>query len=313
MERKANRIIIRLMSLIVFCICVFVSSFITLTGCSRTAAITPIKIATKPMTEQYILGEMLKQLIESETGYDVEVTKGIAGGTSNIQPAMINGDFDLYPEYTSSGYVLVLDKTAKDVSDDEIWDTLNKEYPEKFDMKWISRYGFNNTYCVVVNGDVARRNNLKTTSDLATIAEELIFGANPDYFERADGFPALKEAYGLNFKDIVQIDIGLRYVALDSGEIDVTNGQTTEAQLAVSDVVVLDDNLNLHANYFCSTVVRNDALKTYPKLEAALNKMDGILSDSEMTKLNYEVSVVKRDEAEVAHEYLVSKGILKVG
>lgn len=68
----------------------------------------PIKIATKPMTEQYILGEMIKQLIESKTDYKAEITKGVGGGTSNIQPAMEKGDFDLYPEYTSSGWSMVV-------------------------------------------------------------------------------------------------------------------------------------------------------------------------------------------------------------
>lgn len=69
----------------------------------------PVRIATKPMTEQYILGEMLGLLIEDD-GYEVEITKGVGGGTSNIQPAIETGEFGLYPEYTSSGRVLVLDQ-----------------------------------------------------------------------------------------------------------------------------------------------------------------------------------------------------------
>ena len=77
----------------------------------------PVRIATKPMTEQYILGEMLGLLIE-EAGYEVEITKGVGGGTSNIQPAMEAGEFDLYPEYTSSGWVLVLDHQAEGVDDE---------------------------------------------------------------------------------------------------------------------------------------------------------------------------------------------------
>ena len=59
-----------------------------------------IRIATKPMTEQFILSEMLKLIIEENTDYKVEITKGIGGGTNNIQPAMEKGEFDLYPEYT---------------------------------------------------------------------------------------------------------------------------------------------------------------------------------------------------------------------
>ena len=77
-------------------------------GSAGNEAQEPVKIATKPMTEQFILGEMLKKLIEEKAGYEVELTKGIGGGTSNIQPAMEKGEFDLYPEYTSSGWILVL-------------------------------------------------------------------------------------------------------------------------------------------------------------------------------------------------------------
>lgn len=57
-------------------------------GSAGNEAQEPVKIATKPMTEQFILGEMLKKLIEEKAGYEVELTKGIGGGTSNIQPAM---------------------------------------------------------------------------------------------------------------------------------------------------------------------------------------------------------------------------------
>ena len=87
-----------------------------------------IKIATKPMTEQFILGEMLKLVIEDSTDYSVEITKGIGGGTSNIQPAMVKGDFDLYPEYTSSGWVMVLDHDTAGISDDEMFEKLKEEY-----------------------------------------------------------------------------------------------------------------------------------------------------------------------------------------
>lgn len=59
-----------------------------------------VNIATKPMTEQYILGEMLNTLIEHDTDLKVELTQGVGGGTSNIEPGMEKGDFDLYPEYT---------------------------------------------------------------------------------------------------------------------------------------------------------------------------------------------------------------------
>ena len=99
--------------------------------------------------------------------------------------------------------------------------------------------------------------------------------------------------------------------ALASGDIDVTNAFTTDAQLAVADVVTLEDDLRLQVNYFCATVVREDALEKYPGLEDALKKMEGILTDQEMAALNYQVEVEERGERDVARAFLASKGLLE--
>lgn len=87
----------------------------TLAGCGKEKE--PIKIASKPMTEQYVLTEILGQLIENDLGVPVEITKGIGGGTTNIQPALLKGDFDLYPEYTGTSWMTVLKHEKEDDSD----------------------------------------------------------------------------------------------------------------------------------------------------------------------------------------------------
>ena len=291
----------------------------SLTGCGGAPAPSggassgdPVRIATKPMTEQYILGEMLGLLIE-QAGYEVEITNGVGGGTSNIQPAMESGEFDLYPEYTSSGWVLVLNHQAGGMDDEEMFQQLRQEYEEKFDMTWVGLYGFNNTFTIAVRGDVAEQYGLENTSDLAAVAGELTFGGNPDYIERADGFGALCETYGLEFGNVVDIDIGLKYQALAGGDIDVTNAFTTDAQLANpdTDLVTLADDKHLQVNYFCSTVVRRDALEKFPGLEDVLMQMDGLLTDQKMAALNYQVEVEGLDERDVAREFLTEKGLLE--
>lgn len=289
------------------------SALLTLSACGRPAGDAgPIQIATKPMTEQYILGEMLGLILE-DAGFEVEITKGIGGGTNNIHPAMEKGEFDLYPEYTSSGWVMVLKHDAGEVDDQEMLDKLRSEYEERFQMTWVGLYGFNNAFAIAVREETARQYNLKTTSDLAHLAGELNFGGNPDYIERADGFPALCETYALEFKTVSDIDIGLKYQALQNGDIDVTNAFTTDAQLGSQSagLVTLEDDLHLQVNYFCSTVVRQDALEKHPGLEDALMKMDGLLSDGEMARLNYLVEVEGADERETARSFLVEKGVLE--
>ena len=287
------------------------SSESTTEAAKKQEAAAPIKIATKPMTEQFILGEMLKLVIEDTTDYSVELTKGIGGGTNNIMPAMESGDFDLYPEYTSSGYIMVLKHDSDGISDEDMWKQIQKEYKDKYDMSWIGQYGFNNTYALIIREEAAKKYNLTKTSQLADVSDELVFGGNSDYIERKDGFHLLCDTYGLKFKDVKDIDIGLKYEALKKGDIDVSNGFTTDAQLSNDNVRVLEDDKHLQVNYFCSNVVRNDTLKSHPRLEEAIMKLDNSITDKEMASLNYKVEVEGKEDVQVAKDYLTEKGIIK--
>ena len=287
------------------------SSESTTEAAKKQEAAAPIKIATKPMTEQFILGEMLKLVIEDTTDYSVELTKGIGGGPNNIMPAMESGDFDLYPEYTSSGYIMVLKHDSDGISDEDMWKQLQKEYKDKYDMSWIGQYGFNNTYALIIREEAAKKYNLTKTSQLADVSDELVFGGNSDYIERKDGFHLLCDTYGLKFKDVKDIDIGLKYEALKKGDIDVSNGFTTDAQLSNDNVRVLEDDKHLQVNYFCSNVVRNDTLKSHPRLEEAIMKLDNSITDKEMASLNYKVEVEGKEDVQVAKDYLTEKGIIK--
>lgn len=287
------------------------SSESTTEAAKKQEAAAPIKIATKPMTEQFILGEMLKLVIEDTTDYSVELTKGIGGGTNNIMPAMESGDFDLYPEYTSSGYIMVLKHDSDGISDEDMWKQLQKEYKDKYDMSWIGQYGFNNTYALIIREEAAKKYNLTKTSQLADVSDELVFGGNSDYIERKDGFHLLCDTYGLKFKDVKDIDIGLKYEALKKGDIDVSNGFTTDAQLSNDNVRVLEDDKHLQVNYFCSNVIRNDTLKSHPGLEEAIMKLDNSITDKEMASLNYKVEVEGKEDVQVAKDYLTEKGIIK--
>ena len=107
------------------------------------------------------------------------------------------------------------------------------------------------------------------------------------------------------------MDIGLKYEAIKSGKIDVMNIFTTDGQLSGSGLVVLEDDKHFFPTYYCATVVREEALKSHPGLEEALNKMDGILTDNEMADLNYQVDMKGRSEKEVARQFLEKKGLLQ--
>ena len=277
-------------------------------GCSKSKMHSTIHIATKPMTEQMILGEMLKILIEDKLDADVEITQGVGGGTANIQTGLLNGEFDLYPEYTGTSWLYVLKKT--EIPDNEtLFEELQKEYEEEFGLKWEGLYGFNNTFRLLVRREVADKYHLKTTSDLAKVADQLTFGAGYDYFEREDGYDALCGAYQMEFGEIVEMDSGLKYTALNEQKVDVITVYTTDAQITVADAVVMEDDLHFFEDYFCGTVIRSEVLEENPGLEEVLLTMDGLISDEEMSELNYAVEIEKRDAIEVAKEFLQKKGL----
>ena len=289
---------ILLLSIVTICI---------LTGCGVDQK--KVVIASKPHTEQYIVAEMLTQLIETHTQIKVEKKLGIGGGTANIHPAMLKGEIDIYPEYTGTGWLYVL-KNEPLNSPAELYYNVSAEYGEKFNIKWLGLYGFNNTYALAVNKDLAEKFQLNTLTDLAKVSPRLIFGAEYDFYEREDGLKGLEKKYGLTFKNTKEMDIGLKYDAIHSAQVDVINVFSTDALLKKYELKVLQDDREFFPRYQAATLVRNETLKEYPEIETVLSKLTGQINDQEMTDLNYQVEIEKQEPAAVAKKFLQKKGLL---
>lgn len=268
-----------------------------------------VVVASKPTAEQYILAEMIALLIEDRTEITVEKNLGIAGGTANIHPAMLGGDIDIYPEYSGTGWLFVLKQDL--IRDpDALFEATREMYEEEYGLIWMNRYGFNNTYALSMPMALAQENGIVTYSDLGEKSGQFVFGAEYDFYERDDGFPALAETYGFAFKDQKELDIGLKYQAIGSGDVDIINAFSTDGLISEYNLRVLVDDKQFFPSYQCATVVRSETLEKYPELEEVLNLMGGIISDDEMVRLNYRVEKMNEDPQVVAREYLVEKGLL---
>ena len=299
--KKANRIMA--IAALLVCLCVIVGILLPVYKQDT------MHIATKPMTEQYVLGEMLDLLIEQDTDLNVELTQGVGGGTSNIQPAMESGEFDIYPEYTGTGWNMVLKKEG--LYTEDLFETMQDEYKNSLNMQWVGMYGFNNTYGLVVRREIAEKYNIRTYSDLKSVSNQLIFGAEYDFFEREDGYDALCDTYGFTFKRTMDMDIGLKYQAINQGKIDVMVIFTTDGQLSVSDVTVLKDDKNFYPSYLCGNVIRSEILDKHPELMEIFNKLTDVISDEDMAKMNYAVESDGKGTREVAEAFLRNAGLLK--
>ncbi|MCK5763641.1 MAG: glycine/betaine ABC transporter substrate-binding protein [Clostridiales bacterium] len=268
-----------------------------------------VVVASKPHSEQYILAEIITLLIESKTDIIVEQKLGIGGGTSNIHPAMMNGEIDIYPEYSGTGWLFVLKQDLVNDSD-ELYE-LNKDmYEEQFNLIWLDRYGFNNTYALAMPMVLAEELDVKTYTDLGKVSNQLKFGAEYDFYERDDGYNALSKIYGFDFKEKKELDIGFKYQAIDSKDVDVINAFSTDGLIQEFELRVLIDDKSYFPAYQAATVIRKETLDLYPELENILNLMAGLISDDEMVGMNYKVEKLNEDPKEVAREFLIMKGLL---
>ena len=167
--------------------------------------------------------------------------------------------------------------------------------------------GYENNFALVVRANDAATFGLKNISDLQRVQTRFRLGMFGEFLERADGFPGLAKAYGLSFtKGPAEMDLGLLYQALESHQIDLAVGSTTDGLIAAKGFVVLEDDRHYFPPYDALTVVRAAALKDHPGLRAALETLSGRIDAATMRRLNFEVDGRKRDPKAVAKEWLAA-------
>ena len=274
---------------------------------SLALAQQPVRVGSKNFTEQFILGELYAQALEAN-GIKTEKKLNL-GGTLIAHKALEEKQIDLYPEYTGTILLAVL-KQESMTDAKAVYDKVRNEYAAK-GLVVLNQAPVNNTYVMVVRPDTADKYKLETDSDLAKVSKELKLGAGPEFRDRKDGLPGLREKYGMEFKEDLQLAIGLRYQALKNDQIQVVNGYSTDGMIAAMKLKRLKDDKNLWPPYYIVPVVRKDALDANPKIAEVLNRVNGSLDDATMAEMNYKVDGEKMEPKEDARDFLKAKGIVK--
>ncbi|MEA4965869.1 MAG: glycine betaine ABC transporter substrate-binding protein [Oscillospiraceae bacterium] len=280
-----------------------------LAGCSKRSD-QVLKLGLDNTAEEAIIGSILQKLIEEHTDITLDVTSDLSGGETVLHPAITSGEIDLYPEYTGTAWLAILKRT--DIPDREtLQSELFEAYEQDYQLEWVGLYGFNNSYGIAVAEEIADEYHLETYSDLAAVSQNLTFGAEPGFFEREDGYNGLAKTYGFQFKKTSDITFSLKYDAISQKTVDVINIFTTDGRLTDSGVKVLVDDKGYFPEYRCGTVIRQDALEKFPGLRDTLMLMDGLISDTDMSKMNYQVEVEGKEPEAVAEAFLQEKGLLQ--
>ena len=269
-----------------------------------------VTVGSKNFTEQLILGHMMALVIEDQTDLTVD-RRFCLGGTLICHGALVNGEIDLYAEYTGTALTAVLhDETSADP--DEVYEIVSREYQRRYDAQWLPPFGINNTYAIAVREKDAVQHGWKTISDLGPSASKLRAGFTAEFSERLDGYRGLrdKDAYGIEFGDVRDIHAGLMYEAIANGEVHVIAAFATDGRIAAYNLRLLVDDQQFFPPYHAAPVVRNQTLRKYPALRKALSSLGRTLDDATMRELNFKVDHEKRGPREVAREFLLSRGLL---
>lgn len=137
---------------------------------ARNGSAGTIRIGSKIFGEQYILAQMYKILINGNSDLQVETKTGL-GGTKICFDALTNNQIDFYPEYTGTGFLVLLQpdaKTLKKLSGDTdgVYRYVSQQFNEKYQLKWLKPIGFNNTYALMMRREQAQSLQIKSITDL---------------------------------------------------------------------------------------------------------------------------------------------------
>ena len=267
-----------------------------------------VTVGSKNFTEELILGELYAQVLEHA---GIAVTRKLNLGTTDIAMAALKrGEIDLYPEYTGTALLNVL-HLPPDGDAQRVYRNVKAAYENQFGLVWLAPSPMNDTQALATTQAVAGRYALGALSDLAAKANELRLGAVPEFITRADGLPGLQKKYGgFKFKATKIVDNGLKYQALEHGDVDVIIAFSTEGQLKANNLVVLEDNKHLFPPYHVAPVVRKAALDAKPALAKPLNDLAPLLTNDVMQNLNLQVDgPQKREPADVARDFLKQNGL----
>jgi osmoprotectant transport system substrate-binding protein len=271
-------------------------------GCGGGNAIV---VGSKNFTEQQLLGELMAQMLEA-SGAKVTRRLGL-GGTFVCDTAIRAGQIDVYVEYTGTALTAILKKAA--VRDPvEALAQVRAAY-DAAGIEWTTPLGFDNSFALVIRGEDAKRLDIRTISEAVPHAAEWRAGFGYEFRQRQDGYSGLHRTYGLIFKFVRLMDLGLLYPALNEGQVDIVAGNATDAQIGHFGMTILEDDKDYFPPYEAVPIVRRDKLQTRPELRQMVEKLGGRINAATMQKLNFKIDGEHGDFASVVRAFRQEAGL----
>ena len=273
-----------------------IAASLILTAVALPATGASLNVGSKRFTESYILAEIIKQTASTASEADVSHRQGL-GNTAILLNALQAGNIDVYPEYTGTiaREILHLDHVPP-------LPELNARLAA-LGLQASVPLGFNNTYALAMRANHAAAQNIARLSDLKD-HPELRFGLSQEFIGRADGWPGLKQTYGLQRAAPRGLDHGLAYEALAQNQIDIIDIYSTDAKISKYQLRVLIDDAHYFPRYDAVLLHKADLPTHLPKTWAAIAKLEGWISDEAMRRMNAAAELERKTFQSIAAEFL---------
>ena len=268
-------------------------------------------------SEVKLMHAMVELLVEDKTDLEVVILDQMTQVNNHNELKGSSPSCDLMFSYDGTVLTTFLGLDTSDIPAGEtLYDFVNETVQEREGLRLLGKVGLNNTYSIGVTQEVIDRYAVSRISDLVPLAGELDFGAEHEFYteEGSMKYRPFADRYGLQFRSAKPVDVVLKYSAVESGAFDVMVVYATDGLNKRAGLTILEDDLGFFPEYYGAFLVREDLFQDFydaaPNLEQVLELLTGQVSSEDMVELTYAVDVDGRAVAEVAREFLVSKGLL---
>ncbi|HEV8201509.1 MAG TPA: glycine betaine ABC transporter substrate-binding protein [Candidatus Polarisedimenticolia bacterium] len=265
-------------------------------GCRGPAS--EVRVGSKKFTESVVLGEIATQVLRG-AGTRAE-HRAQLGGTQVLWHALLAREIDVYPEYTGTIREDILHGAAGGGSDASLREALAAQ-----GVGMSGGLGFDDSYAIGLKDKDAASAGVARLSDLSRLpALRLAF--SEEFLNRHDGWPLVRERYGLPQKNVRSMDHDLAYRALAAGEVDAIDLYTTDAEIPAYDLRVLEDDLQVFPRYRAVFLYRLDLPERSASALRSLAVLEGRLSARDMQRLNGRAKLDHVPEPVVAADFLAA-------
>ncbi len=265
-----------------------------------------VVLGDKNFEEEYVLGSLYQQALQAK-GYKVTL-KGNIGSTEITYKALTSGQIQAYPEYTGVILSVIANQSTPPHSAQQAY-TQAKAYLEGHGLTLTSPTPFYDSDALIALKSFAQKNSLSSIPDLKKLGHSVTLGGAPEFATRQEGLLGLKSQYGINptFKPLA---IGLTYKALDSGQVKVADGFTTDPPLTTGKYTILNDPKKVFGFQNVALIVKQSVLNAEgPAFAQTINAVSALLTLPAIQKMNAAVSLDQQAPASVAHSFLAANGL----